>query len=165
MNNTNRMVSERISRSRTGLVSLLIFATVTSGLGMGMTIPGIAYAEEGPTLNCENSGGNGGAGGDGGDSAGGDGGTTTAGDGGSDNGNGGDNNSGGGNGGNNDGNGGDALGGNGGNSAANGGQGGEGGKVRQKCILVSTVVNVNPTIELSSPESQTCSRTNSRCND
>ena len=33
---------------------------------MGMTIPGIAYAEEGPTLNCENSGGSGGAGGDGG---------------------------------------------------------------------------------------------------
>ena len=56
------------------------------------------------------------------------------------------------NGGNNDGNGGDALGGNGGDVSANGGQGGEGGKVRQKCILVSTVVNVNPTIELSSPE-------------
>jgi hypothetical protein len=155
MNNINRTLLGSIGYSRTSLVSLLILATVTSGMGMGLAIPSVAYAQEGPTLNCANSGGSGGAGGDGGTSTGGEGGVSTGGAGGNDNGNGGDNNSGRGtigNGGNEDGNGGDALGGNGGDSAANGGQGGEGGKVRQKCVLVSTVVNVNPTIELSSAE-------------
>ena len=80
----------------------------------------------------------------------GDSGVSTGGDCGSDNGNGGDNNNGGGNGGNRDGNGGDSLGGNGGDGASDGGQGGEGGRVRQTCILVSEVLNVNPTIKVPS---------------
>jgi hypothetical protein len=150
MNNINSPVSGRISRTRGGLVSVLILAAITSGLGTGIAIPSVAYAQEGPTLNCANSGGNGGAGGDSGASNAGDGGTTTAGDGGSENGNGGDNN--GGDGGSRNGNGGDARGGNGGDASSEGGHGGDGGRVRQTCVLVSKVVNVNPTIEVPSVE-------------
>ena len=157
MNNTNRMVSGRIGRSRrTGLLSLLILATVTSGLGMGMAVPSVAYADGGPTLNCSNSGGDGGAGGNGGTATGANGGNGGSANGGNDNGNGGtggdaDRKRGGdANGGNRDGNGGNSQAGDGGDVSSNGGQGGEGGKLRQKCVLVSTVVNVSPTIEIPS---------------
>jgi hypothetical protein len=153
MNNTKRTGSGKITRSRTGLVSLLIIAAVTSGLGMVMaTIPNVAYADKSATLNCLNTGGAGGTGGKGGVGVGGDGGVNAGGKGGNDNGNGGDKNKGGGNGGNKDGNGGDAEGANGGDAKANGGQGGSGGKARQICILVKEVVDVNLPIKVPSFE-------------
>ena len=153
MNNRNRKVTGRIAGSHNGLVSLLILATVTSGIRYGTnTIPARSLCRgTSNTKLCQFRRRRRRLGGDGGTeyswkyS-----GVATGGDGGSDNGNGGDNNNGGGNGGNRDGNGGDALGGNGGDGASDGGQGGEGGRVRQTCILVSEVLNVNPTIKVPS---------------
>jgi hypothetical protein len=160
MTNTNNIVRVKNTHSRSGMVSLLILAAITSVSGVAMAVPTVAYAQGVSTVqDCLTAGGNGGGGGIGGNSGDSNGGVSGNGGGGGSGGNGGTGTtptpptpigSSGGSGGS----GGDTgSGGNGGDTlAGNGGRGADGGQSRMTCVLVAPVLSIEPTISVP-PES------------
>ena len=152
MNNTNNIVRVKNTHSRSGMVSLLILAAISSISGVVMTVPSVAYAQDSYVQDCLTLGGNGGGGGIGGTSGDSSGGASGDGGGGGSGGTGGTGPTG--SSGGNAGNGGEtAQGGNGGETlAGGGGTGGGGGTSRLTCVMVAPVLSVNPTISVP-PES------------